>query len=70
MFTNLPNNAKLELCPRNEESQVSSAVVKIAFQLPDNQRLTAEFSSNTFLSDIVRHFSPQLQRLEHFAGFA
>ena len=61
-FTNLPNNAKLELCPRSIENQLSNADVKIAFQLPDNQRLTGEFPTTTRLAEIVEHFSAHLQR--------
>jgi len=59
----LPNIAKLELCPRNIENQLSTSNVKIAFQLPDNQRLTGEFSTATLLSQIIDHFSEQLHRL-------
>ena len=61
-FTNLPNNAKLELCARNLENQSTSTAVKIGFQLSDGRRLTGEFPIDTLLSQIIQHFSNESKR--------
>lgn len=61
--TNLPNNAKLELCARDTENQLTPVPVKIALQLPNGQRLTDEFLTTHLLSEVVNHFLTQLKRL-------
>ncbi|CAK8697323.1 tether containing UBX domain for GLUT4-like isoform X2 [Clavelina lepadiformis] len=63
-YTNLPNNAKLELCQVESDNSVKSdPSIRIALQVEGGQRLTGEFPTTTSLSQIVQHFSKDLERM-------
>ena len=60
-FSNLPNNAKLEL-QKAPESR-AAVNVTIALQLEDGQRLTADFPPQTTIYNLLRHFDDAADKL-------
>ncbi|XP_033123774.1 tether containing UBX domain for GLUT4-like [Anneissia japonica] len=59
-FSNIPNNAKLELVKADKLRTESST--HIALQLPEGQRLQHAFSPSSSLWDIIEHWQQTLQR--------
>ncbi|XP_033126329.1 tether containing UBX domain for GLUT4-like, partial [Anneissia japonica] len=58
-FSNIPNNAKLELVKADKLRTESST--HIALQLPEGQRLQHAFTPSSSLWDIIEHWQQTLQ---------
>ncbi|XP_071960711.1 tether containing UBX domain for GLUT4-like [Antedon mediterranea] len=59
-FSNIPNNAKLELVKAATARTESS--IQIALQMPDGQRLQHAFLPSNTLWDIIQHWQKKLDR--------
>nr|CAB3223796.1 tether containing UBX domain for GLUT4 [Phallusia mammillata] len=60
-FTNLPNNAKLELCALSTDSKELKPV-DIALQLENGERLQSNFQQTCTLFDVFQHFKSKIKR--------